>query len=148
MQAAVRSFRDLDAWRVAMELMIAAYELSGRLPTAERFGITSQMRRAAISVPSNIAEGHACGKLGRYRHHLHIALGSLGELSTLLEACLRLKLLSTADTSSCERLVARSGQLLHGLVRGLQRRQLPKLAVRSALLAALALALHGLPVLG
>lgn len=144
---AIRSIRDLDAWRVAMDLMVAAYELSGRLPAAERFGITGQMRRAAVSVPSNIAEGHACGKHGRYRHHLHIALGSLGELSTLLEACLRLKLLSTADTARCEALAARSGQLLHGLVRGLRRRQLQKLTLGSALLAALALALHGLAVL-
>jgi len=87
----IQSFRDLDAWHAAMDLSVMVYDASTRFPSDERFGLMSQVRRASVSVPSNIAEGQSFGTDGRYMHHVRIALGSIGELSTELEIAVRLK---------------------------------------------------------
>jgi four helix bundle protein len=75
-------YRDLRAWQSAMELAEATYRATGALPSEERFGLTAQMRRASVSVPSNIAEGNARPTRGEYLHFLGIARGSLAELET------------------------------------------------------------------
>ena len=62
----IQSFRDLDAWKVAMDLTVLSYAIAKRLPPSERFELSAQIRRAAVSVPSNVAEGQSCGKTGRY----------------------------------------------------------------------------------
>ena len=121
--AVIQSFRDLEAWRAAMDLSVGVYSVSMRLPTEERFGLMSQMRRAAVSVPSNVAEGHSHGKDGRYIEHVRVALGSLGELSTELELALRLKFLASADLQDVDRQVVRTRQLLYGLLRSLRKRR-------------------------
>jgi four helix bundle protein len=85
----IREHRDLDAWRVAMDAVLETYRLSADFPNTEIYGLTSQMRRAAVSVPSNIAEGQA----RRFRaaiNHLSVALGSIAELDTQLELAVRL----------------------------------------------------------
>ena len=89
----IRSHHDLIVWQEAMELVRECYHLAERLPAMERFGIATQIRRSAVSVPANIAEGH--GRRGRaeFLHHLSIAEGSLRELQTLLEAALATRLL-------------------------------------------------------
>lgn len=145
----IRSFRDLDAWRVGTELAVLVYRLAARLPPEERYELNAQMRRAAVSIPSNVAEGQACGEDGRYIHHLRlrVAIGSLGELATQLELARRLHLLPEPDLGPVEACVARSGQLLHGLLRSRLLKRRRALAGASALLAALALALNGLTVL-
>lgn len=94
----IQSFRDLDAWKTAMDLVLTTYALVKKLPAAERFELGAQLRRAAISIPSNIAEGHACGPRRRYLNHVRIALGSLAELDTQIEIAGRLQLLSAGDT--------------------------------------------------
>lgn len=84
-------YRELDVWQKAMTLAERVYELSRQLPDSERFGLVAQMQRAVVSIPSNIAEGY--GRGGRdYRRHVLIARGSLLELETQLELCVRLKL--------------------------------------------------------
>ena len=96
------------------------------------------MRRSAVSVPSNVAEGQACGEDGRYIHHLRIALGSLGELSTQMEIARRLVMLPDAVTGKAEEHLARTGQVLHGLLRSrLKKRRLH--TAGSVLLTCLAL---------
>jgi four helix bundle protein len=80
----VRSFKDLVVWQEAMKLAKAVYGLVAKLPKDEQYGLSSQMRRAATSVPSNIAEGQSRGHRAEYRQFLHIALGSLSELETQL----------------------------------------------------------------
>jgi four helix bundle protein len=87
------------------------------LPATERFELSSQMRRASISVPSNIAEGQSCGEDGRYIHHLRVALGSLGELSTQLELAVRLAMVPDRTVSETQDHLARTGQVLNGLLR-------------------------------
>jgi four helix bundle protein len=79
----IRTYRDLEIWRRAMNLSRAVYRLTGLLPTEERFGISSQMRRAVVSVPSNIAEGQQKSTRS-FINHLTIALGSIAELETQL----------------------------------------------------------------
>ena len=120
----IQSFRDLEAWQRAMDLSVLVYSLSNKLPLDERFGLTSQVRRASVSVPSNIAEGHSCGEDGRYIHHLHVAAGSLGELSTQFELAVRLRFLKEAEVEKLQQQIGRTRQIVHGLLRSLKRRRL------------------------
>ena len=139
MGAKIQSYRDLDAWCVAMDLMVLAYRAATLLPATERYELSSQIRRASTSVPANIAEGFGFGRDGRYIHHLRIALGSLAELGTHLEATKRLGMLTAAALSETEEQVARTGQVLHGLLRARVARRRRELAGRLTLLAGLAL---------
>jgi len=84
--------RELDVWRSSMDLATAIYSLTKRLPNSERFGLVNQMRRAAVSVPSNIAEGAARGSSADFARFLLIARGSVAELETQLELTERLEL--------------------------------------------------------
>ena len=90
----VRSFHDLKIWQRGMDLVPQIYTLAGLLPLHERFGLMDQMRRAAISVPSNIAEGQARRHTKEFVQHLSIARGSLAELQTLLLLAERLEYLT------------------------------------------------------
>ena len=122
--AVIKSFRDLEAWQAAMDLSVRVYSVSQRLPSEERFGLTSQIRRASVSVPSNVAEGQSHGKNGRYIEHVRIAIGSLGELSTELELAHRLKFLTTTDLLEVERQLVSTRRLLFGLLRSLRQKRL------------------------
>jgi four helix bundle protein len=115
----IQSFRDLEAWKVAMDLVLTTYALVKKLPATERFELGRQLRRAAISIPSNIAEGNACGPRRKYLNHLRIAIGSLAELDTQLELAARLQLLAASDTAAAKQQLATTARLLHGLVRSL-----------------------------
>jgi len=72
-KAAIQSYRDLEVWQAAMDLTVMIYEQAARLPDDERYVLSSQIRRAGGSIPSNIAEGHSCGEDGRYIHHVRVA---------------------------------------------------------------------------
>jgi four helix bundle protein len=117
----IRSYRDLDVWCEAMRLLEAAYRLASRLPPDERFGLSSQLRRAAVSVAANIAEGHGRDHTGDYLRFLSYAKGSLMEVETLLLACERLSLASANETTEPLAAAARVGRMLAGLVRSLKR---------------------------
>jgi four helix bundle protein len=86
----INSFRDLDVWRLGVELAETVYRLTARFPKAELFCLTAQMRRAAVSIPSNIAEGRARNTSREFLHFLSISRGSLAELETQLELAIRL----------------------------------------------------------
>jgi len=130
----IRSFRELHAWQTAMDLALVSYGLAKRLPLTERFELSGQVRRSAVSVPSNIAEGQSCGEQGRYLHHVRIAQGSLGELETELEIAKRLGFIDSGEYAEAEDLFRRTGQLLHGLARSIKRRRLQRIGHRTALL--------------
>jgi four helix bundle protein len=85
-----KSFRDLDVWHLGVELAETVYRVTARFPKAELFCLTSQMRRAAVSIPSNIAEGRARNSSREFLHFLSISRGSLAELDTQLELAIRL----------------------------------------------------------
>jgi four helix bundle protein len=115
----ITSFKDLEAWQAAMETAESCYKLTKQFPTSEQYGLTTQMRRAAVSVASNVAEGHRRTRPG-YLHHLQIGLGSLAELETQLELALRLGFATADEAVPLQRSLTRAGQLLHALLRSLK----------------------------
>jgi four helix bundle protein len=117
----IRSYRDLEVWRAAMDLVVLVYRLAVLLPANERFELSAQIRRAAVSIPSNIAEGHA--RRGKsYRYHVVVALGSTAELETQIEVAARLGFVAPSDTAELTTAIASVGQMLHGLKRSLDAR--------------------------
>lgn len=118
---AIRSHRDLDVWEDAMRLVEIAYRLTETLPAREQFSLIQQMRRAAVSIPSNIAEGHSRRTRPAYLHHLGIALGSQAEFETQLELTMRLGMVSAAAAKDCAQQTALVGKRLHALVQSLER---------------------------
>jgi four helix bundle protein len=96
--AGVDNYRDLQIWQKSMDVCVETYRLSNFLPKDELYGLVSQMRRAAVSVPSNIAEGFV-RQGASFGQHLKIAQGSLKELETQLLICMRVELLSEGQIS-------------------------------------------------
>jgi len=90
----IMSFRDLRIWQKSMELVEKVYSVTDPFPKAEIFGLVSQMRRSAVSIPSNISEGFRRKHSKEYKQFLSIALGSCGELETQIEIACRLKFIS------------------------------------------------------
>jgi four helix bundle protein len=117
----VLSFRDLDVWQAGMDLVVSLYKATKQMPPDERFGLTSQARRAVVSIPSNVAEGHARRSDGVFLNHVKIALGSAAELSTQVEAARRLGFLDEAVAAALLAETERTRQMLHGLRRSLER---------------------------
>ena len=114
----IQSYRDLEAWQLGMDFVVNLYTLTGVLPAEERYGLTSQLRRAAVSIPSNLSEGHQLGGKS-YRRFVSLALGSLAEANTQLELAWRLKYVNDSDFKSITRQSSRLRQILHGLRRSL-----------------------------
>ena len=119
----ILSFRDLEVWQLAMQLVVNVYQASERFPPAERFGLTSQIRRAAVSIPSNIAEGHARRSDGVYLNHVKIALGSQAELGTQIEVASRLGFLERDATKALLGEIDCVRRMLHRLRRSLEHRR-------------------------
>jgi four helix bundle protein len=118
------TFLDLDVWQGAMDLMVDCYALTRRLPREERFGMSSQLQRASLSVPGNIAEGNGRRTVGEYLNDLSNAQGSLNEVQTLLIATTRVGYTRHDDLRRHWAGVLHVGKLLHGLRNslGLKRR--------------------------
>ena len=117
----MQGHKELIVWQKAMDLVVAIYELTKSFPKTEVYGLGSQMQRAAVSVPSNIAEGHGLKQTQAYARHLAIANGSLTELETQLEIARRLGYL-TAENESVINQAGEVGRMLAGLRRSLQAR--------------------------
>jgi four helix bundle protein len=118
--AKVRTFRDLVAWQKGMTLAKAIYMATRQMPTDERYGVTSQMRRAAVSIPSNIAEGHGRQSRADYLKHLRIARGPLAELMTQYELATDMMMIESA-TKIVEQL-NETDRVLQGLIRSLENK--------------------------
>jgi four helix bundle protein len=116
----ITSYRDLEARQLGMTLVEDVYALTRAFPREELFGLTSQIRRSAVAIPSNVAEGHRHGT-NAYHHYVIMALGSQAECETQLELALRLKLAPADKVATVLILAARVGQVLHGLARSLPR---------------------------
>ncbi|MFC4729318.1 four helix bundle protein [Coralloluteibacterium thermophilus] len=114
-----QDFRDLRVWEEAMQLAERVYALAGRLPREERFGLSMQMRKAAVSVPSCIAEGNGRSSLADYLRFLSMARGSLSEVQTQLLLAGRLGFLSPDDVDAALAQARTVGMLLTGLRRAL-----------------------------
>jgi four helix bundle protein len=112
---AVRNYQELIAWQKAMDLVVRVYELSRRFPKEELYGLTSQVRRAGVSIPSNIAEGQGRFTTGEFLHFLSIAHGSLREAETQVLIAQRLNYLDAQSTSEFMNLASEVGRLVNGL---------------------------------
>jgi four helix bundle protein len=118
----VGSHRDLQVWQKAIELVVECYEVSRQFPEAERFSLTSQVRRAASSIPANIAEGRGRGTTKNFLNFLAITNGSLAELDTHLELAVRLQFISRESKHSLQLRMDEVGRMLTGLRQSLRRK--------------------------
>jgi len=116
------TYKDLVVWQRAIDLVVMVYRCSSRLPKDERFGLCSQIRRAAVSIPSNIAEGS--GRIGKKEvaYFLAVSRGSLRELETLSTIARELGYIDAATTEKLERLASEVGRMLTGLRRSVEKR--------------------------
>ena len=112
-----RNYRDLIAWQRAMDLTAALYVVTRKFPAEERYGLTSQMRRAAVSIPSNIAEGQGRGGATEFVRFLRIAYASLREVETQVLLSERFEYLDARQTARLMDLTAEVGRLLNGLMK-------------------------------
>ena len=117
----MQGHKDLEVWQKAMDLVIAIYKLAASFPRKEVYGLASQMQRAAVSIPSNIAEGHGLKQTQAYLRHLAIANGSLTEPETQLEITDRLGYLTSENRPLIEK-AHEIGRMLAGLRKSLQSR--------------------------
>jgi four helix bundle protein len=122
-KAPMQTYKELDVWKVAVDLVEQVYVLTRGFPSDERFGLIAQMRRAAVSIPANIAEGYGRSHRGDYLHHLSFARGSLLELETHLTIALRLGFAADAQVQPISSLLDRVGRMLHKLIDSLSRQE-------------------------
>ena len=113
-------YQDLLVWQKAMELVLAVYRITKDWPREEVYGLTSQVRRAAVAIPSNIAEGHGRSGPREYAHHVSIAFGSLCELETQIQIGEQLGYSNGAVTTDLMAKTAEVRRLIRGLIRSLR----------------------------
>ena len=116
----VQSYRDLKVWQQAIDLVIAVYPILKTFPKEEVYGLSSQIRRAAVSIPANIAEGHARQHTKEYLQYLSIAKGSLAELDTLLIVADRLRYVNGQEIVAIQASITEVRMMLCGLISRLQ----------------------------
>jgi len=118
----INSYRDLQVWQKATDLVIECHRLSRLLPKNETFGLSSQIQRAAVSIPANIAEGYGREHLGDYLHHLSAATGSLMELETHLIIANKLEYLKERELEAVLVQTGEVSRMLAGLTKALRKR--------------------------
>jgi four helix bundle protein len=119
----IKSYRDLRVWQSGMDLVVMVYEMSEKFPSKEIYGLTSQVRRAAVSVPSNIAEGHTRESTKEYLHHLSIAQASLAEVETQMEIAFRSNYCTQEELDRFLEHAASLGKQLYSLRNALQAKK-------------------------
>ena len=115
----MQSHKDLIVWQRGIQIVKVVYLLSGKLPKSEAYGLSSQMRRAAVSIPSNIAEGYSRGHRPEYIQFLRVAFGSAAELETQLILVRELKLLAGDELVSAESQTQEILRMLNRLINSL-----------------------------
>ena len=115
----ITSYRDLDAWQLAISIVIETYRVTAALPAEERFGLTAQLRRAAVSIPSNIAEEHSRLGATEFRRFVSIARGSVAEVETQIAVSVALGFVGAEDVAPLSSDLDRLSKMLFGLYRGL-----------------------------
>src|SRR5438034_3979771 len=122
----VRGYRDLIVWQDSMDLVVAIYRITATFPKEERYSLVDQLRRAAVSVPSNVAEGHGRSRTGDYLRHLSVSVGSLREVETQVQIARRLEYITEEDQrqllDSCNAIAKMRGGLIRFLRRPVESR--------------------------
>ncbi len=116
----IRSHRDLKVWQLGREIAELVYQLTMTFPDEEKFGLVSQLRRAAVSVPANIAEGNARESTKEYLRFLSISIGSLAEIETFLELATRFHFGNSQTITQLDSLIGEERRMLRGLQRSLK----------------------------
>ena len=119
----IKSYRDLQVWQKAIDLVVESYKVVNLLPKNEVYSLATQIQRAAVSIPANIAEGHGRDHLGDYLHHLSCANGSLMELETHFLIASNLSYITEPQLESVLKSAAELGRMLAGLINKLKARR-------------------------
>ncbi len=114
-----RSFQDLEVWKLSIELARKLYNLTSKFPLSENFALTNQMRRAAVSIPSNIAEGQGRNSAKEFKQLLAVSLGSLAELETQLIIAKEIEYLTQEDLNPFLATLDRARKMIKGLSKGI-----------------------------
>jgi four helix bundle protein len=114
--------KDLILWRKAMDLAVRVHQSCTNFPRSEIHGLVSQLRRAATSIPSNVAEGYARRSTKEYIYFLHVARGSIAELETQLLLAQRVGYLPDSEMTDLQARINEVGRILHAVIAGLRRR--------------------------
>ena len=122
----MRDYTKINAWKAADDLTVAVYELTRNYPREEIYGLTNQLRRAAYSVPGNIAEGSARHSLKDYLHFLYIARGSLSEVQYFIHLSHRIEYLSAKDYNTLAEQIHGTFARLHGLIKAVEKESAKK----------------------
>ncbi len=115
----ISSYKDLIVWQKSMCLATSIYKLTSKFPKEEMYGLSSQMKRAAVSIASNVAEGSIRGSKKDFAHFLRMASGSVAELQTQTEICRQLPFGSKLDYNEIDSLMVKINKMIHGLIRKL-----------------------------
>lgn len=115
------SYRDLDVWQKAMDLVIVCYKLAQQFPSNEKYGLISQIQKAAVSVPANIAEGQARQYVKEFIHHLSIAQGSLAEVETYVQLAERLGYVNKGGVQTILITADQVARMIAGLQKSLKK---------------------------
>ena len=119
-RAPVRNFRDLEVWQLGKRIVIEVYAATKRFPGDELYGLIAQMRRAAVSCPSNIAEGFSRSHRKEYRQFLYVALGSCAELETQVEVSCELGYFDATTRTELIEMLQRESRMLTNLIKRLE----------------------------
>jgi four helix bundle protein len=117
----IQSYKDLEVWKRSFSFSLEIYKVTAVFPSEEKFGITSQLRRAAVSIPTNIAEGWSRKSTKSYIQFLNIAIGSLAESETLLQLAHELKYIADEMNHTLQKLLNEIGRMLNALISSLRR---------------------------
>ena len=118
----VKSYRDLQVWQNAMDLVVMCYQITKAFPKSEMVGLAGQLQRAAVSIPSNIAEGRERQYSKEFLQHLSIAYGSLAEVETHIQIAERLNYIDSDKVRQILDKAAEIGRMLNGLRRSIEKR--------------------------
>jgi len=118
----LKSYRDLKVWQKAMDLVVDSYKATRGFPKSELFGLASQMQRAGVSVPANVAEGRARQHTKEFIRHLSIAYGLLAELETHIQIAERLNYLESDQVDQLMKQTSEVGRMINGLKRSLEKK--------------------------
>jgi len=116
----IKTHRDLDVYKISMDWVVELYKITAKFPATEKFGLSSQVRRAGVSICSNIAEGAARNHPREYLQFLYVALGSVSEIETQLEIARRLGYISSIDHE--KKMLDRLRQMLVSLIQAIKRK--------------------------
>ena len=126
MGSKIKSYQDLAVWQNAMDLVVMCYQMTTKFPKNEIYGLSSQLQRAAVSVPANIAEGRHRQHSKEFLQHLSIAYGSLAELETHIQIAGRLNYIYEDQINKMLGITAEIGKMLNGLRRSIEKKLNPE----------------------